>query len=256
MDHIDIPQADVDNIDENVVIPQTPVPVKKFDLTPSPQNTMFQVGETVIAKWSEDNVWYNATVEALADDNITVLFTDYGNTDVVTASNIVMTRDKIPAGEEVDVNVPDIKVKGQATSNKSSYVTNNDISSQLKVNDEVIARWSDDNVWYNAKILSINTKDNKATVVFTDYGNESEETLDRIVTDRSKPASVEKESEYSTDVLEVKKRSQALLESLRKAIICCYICGESVTGAIVAAGTSCSHQEKAHFHCMKTWFKV
>ena len=62
------------------------------------------MGAKCFAKWTEDYVWYNATVETATDDNITVLFTDYDNTDVVTAFNIVMIRDLIPPGEEVDVN--------------------------------------------------------------------------------------------------------------------------------------------------------
>ena len=41
-----------------------------------------KAGTLCFAKWTEDNVWYNATIEDIKTDDITVLFIDYGNTAV------------------------------------------------------------------------------------------------------------------------------------------------------------------------------
>ena len=38
-----------------------------------------QVGAVVIAKWSEDNVWYRAHVDTIHSETCDVTFVDYGN---------------------------------------------------------------------------------------------------------------------------------------------------------------------------------
>lgn len=45
-------------------------------------------GDTVVAKFSEDEAWYRAYVENIQDSNTTVRFVDYGNTDKVSKSEL------------------------------------------------------------------------------------------------------------------------------------------------------------------------
>ena len=42
---------------------------------------LLEVGETCIACWSEDLVWYNGRVVEVQDRGVVVLFTDYGNSE-------------------------------------------------------------------------------------------------------------------------------------------------------------------------------
>ena len=61
------------------------------------------VGAMCLARWSEDSVWYRAqVVECLAWANYKVLFTDYGNQDLVTAEDMVTSADQIPDGAYID----------------------------------------------------------------------------------------------------------------------------------------------------------
>ena len=41
--------------------------------------TGIQVGDLVIAKWPEDDVWYNAKVLEVDNEYLEVEFVDYGN---------------------------------------------------------------------------------------------------------------------------------------------------------------------------------
>lgn len=45
-------------------------------------------GDTVVAKFSEDEAWYRAYVENIQDSNTTVRFVDYGNTDKVSKGEL------------------------------------------------------------------------------------------------------------------------------------------------------------------------
>ena len=42
-----------------------------------------RVCPAVIARWSVENVWYNAVIERVLPDTVWVMFTDYGNSDEV-----------------------------------------------------------------------------------------------------------------------------------------------------------------------------
>ena len=116
-----------------------------------------QVGTQCFAKWAEDNVWYNASIKGKnKDGSYQVLFMDYGNSDNVSAGFIVQKSEMIPQGDDVDENLLLIKDTTEPSTSK------------FKINDHVIAKWSEDGMWYNAKILSI--QDAKANVLFVDYG--------------------------------------------------------------------------------------
>ena len=59
-------------------------------------------GLICIAKWPEDDVWYNARVDqVLASDIVKVTFTDYDNSEEIPSQNLISCFNDIPA-EEID----------------------------------------------------------------------------------------------------------------------------------------------------------
>ena len=110
-------------------------------------------------------MWYNAKIEKiLADGTYEVLFVDYGNSDTVGAAEILVAGRDIPEGEEWDECV---------------VVEPEPEKKKFEVGQHVIARWSEDKVWYRAKILEIGS--GNLQVVFTDYGNEEKVEKQNIV---------------------------------------------------------------------------
>ena len=106
------------------------------------------------------SVWYNAKIEKIhADGACEVIFLDYGNTDKVKPGDIVVTAKDIPEGEERDKCVD----PGPGQDHPERKL-------EVEVGQLVIARWSEDKVWYRAKILEVGQ--GSLQVVFTDYGNE------------------------------------------------------------------------------------
>ena len=59
-----------------------------------------EVGQLVVARWSEDKVWYRAKILKLGQGSLQVVFTDYGNEEKVEEQNIVLCGADIPAEEE------------------------------------------------------------------------------------------------------------------------------------------------------------
>ena len=56
----------------------------------------------------------------------------------------------------------------------------------------------------------------------------------------------------------IRRRSQELLDNLRRWREECYICTEGIhdKNGVTAKSIDCSHEAKAHFECMKMWFEV
>ena len=105
-------------------------------------------------------MWYNAKIEKIhADGACEVLFLDYGNDDKVKPGDIVVTAKDIPEGEERDKCVD----PGPGQDHPERKL-------EVEVGQLVIARWSEDKVWYRAKILEVGQ--GSLQVLFTDYGNE------------------------------------------------------------------------------------
>ena len=66
----------------------------------------FAIGDVCIARWSEDNVYYNAKIlEELSNGKCKVIFLDYGNEDIVSEADLVASGKEIPTGSNVDVYV-------------------------------------------------------------------------------------------------------------------------------------------------------
>ena len=136
----------------------------------------FDVGTKCFAKWSEDGVWYNATVENIEDGKFHVTFSDYGNGDQVDQNDLRLYCKDIPPKEELDENVP---LPDVVAVEKSSEVIETSSSKTFSVGDIVLAKWSEDDTWYWAKVLTVSGS--KASVNFVDYGNEANEPIERIV---------------------------------------------------------------------------
>ena len=74
---------------------------------------------------------YNAKIEKILEDgSFSVLFLDYGNSDIVRAGEIVSMVEDVPAGDILDECV---KVQVQAP--------------VFDVGQVVVAKWSEDSVW-------------------------------------------------------------------------------------------------------------
>ena len=63
------------------------------------------VGTACFARWSVDNVWYNAVVERLLSDSVLVTFSDYGNSDEVATTSVLTELSSLPIGALIDENV-------------------------------------------------------------------------------------------------------------------------------------------------------
>ena len=158
---MDIPKGE--DIDEFVIDVESGAP--EVD---TKQCVGLDIGDVIIAKWAEDNVWYNGEITKFNEDEgktAEVYFTDYGNTADVEMSNIVKTMKDIPMQEEVDENV----LKTESWSKGCVC----------------IAKWPEDDVWYNAMVVS-NLSNGECEVIFTDYGNTAIVAWDKIVAAASK----------------------------------------------------------------------
>merc|ERR1719186_2307862 len=146
-------------------------------------------GYLCVAKWSEDGVWYNVKVDKIEDSLVEVTFIDYGNVEKVLGENIVKCRAEVPAGEIIDEFVVEEKVDPKHT--KLNDLTSGDL---------VVAKWNEDGVWYNARVLEV-SGDN-VEVAFVDYGNSDIVERKKIV--RS-PLEVPVEDEVDENVAEVER---------------------------------------------------
>ena len=67
------------------------------------KDTRYYENEKVIARWSSTNVWYNCVIkEVLPGNKFRVLYTDYGNEDVVPLEQVVSEPSEIPVDGLVD----------------------------------------------------------------------------------------------------------------------------------------------------------
>ena len=159
----------------------------------------WKVGARCIARWSEDSVWYNALISAINPDSATVIFTDYGNEDEVQLQDLVTHKSKIPAGQDelIDEHVTEETVvpvvESHISTEKIATLTEDSVNPVLEtvkpvektspwaVGDVVVARWSADSVWYNARVISVSQS--SCNVLFIDYGNEDSVSIGAILKD-------------------------------------------------------------------------
>jgi len=103
-------------------------------------NTSWKVGDIAIARWSQDNTWYNVEIMEKYNrynrNGYLVKFSDYGNQDVVQEGDIVLSSRYIPDGNCVDLNVNQEEDFSEAITEvdveKKSSNKDPDISSSLE----------------------------------------------------------------------------------------------------------------------------
>jgi len=167
-----------DQIDEHVkMLEDGPglekLPLKTLKSVEKP-SSLFTAGDSCVAKWDEDQVWYNGKItDVNQDGSFVVNFVDYGNSETIFASSIVKDGSKIPAtipkdqiDENVDTKTPENKHKSVDKALKPDAKQ----SSIFSPGDNCVARWDEDLIWYNGKIIEMNA-DGSYMVNFVDYGN-------------------------------------------------------------------------------------
>ena len=131
-------------------------------LSPLSDQVTVEEGQSCLARWREDGVWYRARVIALGPlKTVSVLFTDYGNEAEVMLEDIVMSASEIPADEEVDEFV---EAEPVAETGEKAEV--------WEEGEECVACWEEDGVWYRA-VVGQKLGPGACRVLFTDYGNEA-----------------------------------------------------------------------------------
>jgi len=92
------------------------------------ERSMWVVGDQCIARWLNDNVWYNAKVLSVGKGSCAVRFVDYGNQDCVKTEDMIRSTTEIPPGSLVDENIkpePGEKKNPVTERVKSSSITVN-----------------------------------------------------------------------------------------------------------------------------------
>jgi hypothetical protein len=177
----EVPEGD--DIDENVleIRSRTPSHESKFIEAKEPEKKAnFSIGDVVVAKWEEDDVWYNAKVEEVTDEGYLVLFTDYGNSALAKHSLVFKTASEIPTNETIDECV-ELRAKSEDILVAETSLAPAAVVPGWTRGSVCIVRWTEDEVWYNAVVDSEVDLSGKYQVIFTDYGNTDTVTIDRIV---------------------------------------------------------------------------
>jgi len=140
----------------------------------APQLPGYQVGEKCIAQFSEDLEWYNAVIDSIAPDgkSVSVTFTDYGNKEIVLKENLK----KVAAATSTAPPVTAAPAPAPAPILATPVVfqqprTLASASPLWKVGDACEACFSEDQVWYTAKIDKISPDYQAYTVIYLEYGN-------------------------------------------------------------------------------------
>merc|ERR1719233_2803696 len=193
---VEIPVEQRDMIDENVNVQSGEISeemVRQGDVgVMSPkvmaaEKEQLTEGMSVIARWDEDCVWYNAVIENVYEDGrVQVIFTDYGNTAIVSRENIVGDARDIPGDQTEMIDECVRSPLDEVSCDEKSLETHhnqNDKAEMMVVEEHssvvplfsvgslIIARWTEDDVWYNAIVEEIDRSNDKVDVLFTDYGN-------------------------------------------------------------------------------------
>ena len=181
----------------------------KTGKTAEPKRFNPKAGSDCVASWSEDQVWYRAQVaEVRPSGEFLVVFTDYGNSDLVEEGGILAGVEEVAAGEQLDVHLEteaevaldqdeydgvntstserefvkdafeksvemeqaeetdkiiDAKIVEELSLEEKSEQINevavhgllSEQLPELKVGDFCIARFSEDDVWYNGQVFEL-----------------------------------------------------------------------------------------------------
>ena len=203
-----------DDVDENVVreepkSPSTVVPAGDKEQDSTELKSIFKIGDIVLAKWAEDNIWYRASITEIGTASFIVTFIDYGNSASVQLCDVVSQTSDIPKTDEVDehVIIEDIAAvsvqKGEVSEAKPSSP-----KKKYSIGDSVYAKWDEDQVWYRADVTGLDT--DSYAVIFTDYGNSAQVKLEEVVKKRKhipKDAMVDEFVKQQTNDSDTKEKS-------------------------------------------------
>ena len=153
------------------------------------------MGSIVVAKWSEDEVWYNAKVQSTSNEVYEVIFIDYGNSAHVKLEHVLKSALDIPTTDSIDecveiniedskLTVPyplsqwpngsgrvkssDVNVESEVKSGTNVQSVEVNVKPQYPVGRQIIARWPEDKVWYNAVVEENDIVTGMVDVVFTE----------------------------------------------------------------------------------------
>ena len=136
-------------------VKEPPAPAKPVAQAAASKPARWAVGDACSARWSEDGIWYDAVIESVSGSQYSVLFTEYGNRDTVSADGL-----RPLEGGSISVPAPAASV----------------VVPRWSVGDKCQACWSEDGVWYGAVIESVSGS--QYSVLFTEYGNRDTVTVD------------------------------------------------------------------------------
>ena len=113
-----------------------------FSATTGTETALWPVGANCFAKWS-DSVWYNAQIlENYPDSSsVSVMFTDYGNEDIVSIDFVKDNVQQIPLEDLLDENIPkdDINILTNDRLDRiSKIVSEDEIDKKCKTTSELV----------------------------------------------------------------------------------------------------------------------
>merc|ERR1719319_1524388 len=171
--------------------------------------SLFSTGDVCVAKWSKDDVWYNAVITSVElNGSYAVMFSDYGNAATIDGSNILKNANAISKNTTEDCIDENVKMSETGVEKMSPE----NPSAAFSVGESCSARWDEDMVRYNGKITDVN-KDGSFVVNFVDYGNTEVVRMPFIVKDGAKiPLSVLKD-QIDENVQNTKSQPDELKDS-------------------------------------------
>lgn len=122
----------------------------------------WKVKDKCEAKFSEDGVWYTAVIDSISPDGklFKVVYTEYGNVEDVPALSLRAIGATSPLPSDSPVSLPSAAVQAPRRT--------------WKAGDVCEGCFTEDSVWYKAKIDKISTDGTKAHVTYVEYGNSEE----------------------------------------------------------------------------------
>jgi len=129
----------------------------------------WKAGDSCVAKWKEDGVWYNVKILEIQNNKVHVVFTDFGNQDYALLEEL-----KPPGSLDGNGNLK-VMDSGQFSDLDVSYDTE---TNDWEVGDICQVELNVDQTWFKCKILEILF--DQALVVFLDHESEHYCSLDSL----------------------------------------------------------------------------
>ena len=158
----------------------------------------------VIAKREDDMSWHKAVIhEVVSPDGLYIVrYEDTGQFGGATPEKILIDNENIPQGEKWG---QDLITGDEKKEMIEKFINEDGQNKGWSVGDHCIARWSQDNVWYNAQVLSVGVG-RRYLVKFVNYGNEDnvvEQDMKKTCTDIPEDSYVDENVNQEEDVPQV-----------------------------------------------------